>query len=335
MTLFNTTHSKDLPQFLLFSSALAGTNNQPGQWPGWRGGLTVKSVISYPERGEGGSNKYRGNCSPKLLEDLFSFYKPKKVFDPMCGSGTARDVCERMGIDYDVLDLNPAFGGWDALRDEIPGVYDFIFWHPPYGDIIKYSSSQWGKCPDPRDLSQIPLSKYPEFIKKLNIIQKRLFASLARHGRIAILVGDVKKNGRLYSIQRDMAWIGTPEQVVIKTQHNCWSDRVNYNGRFIPIVHEYLLIFRKDTCCILPCSITVPFEIDWKAETNLSWRSAVRMTLEELGGKAELKKIYEKLQDFVVTKKHSDPQAKIRETLQTKPEFYQIERGVWGLKQVA
>ena len=44
----------------------------------------MKSVISYPERGEGGSNKYRGNCSPKLLEDLFSFYKPKKVFDPMC-----------------------------------------------------------------------------------------------------------------------------------------------------------------------------------------------------------------------------------------------------------
>ena len=55
-----------------------------------------------------------------------------------------------MGIDYDVLDLNPAFGGWDALRDEIPGVYDFIFWHPPYGDIIKYSGSPVGKMSRPK-----------------------------------------------------------------------------------------------------------------------------------------------------------------------------------------
>ncbi|MDD3040428.1 hypothetical protein [Bacteroides sp.] len=294
----------------------------------------MRSVVSYPERGAGGNNMYRGNCSPRLLEDLFGFYKPKKVFDPMCGSGTTRDVCLKLGIHHDVLDLNPEFGGWDALRDEIPGVYDMIFFHPPYSNIIKYSGHMWGN-PDPRDLSQIPLEQYSQFIKKLSLIQKRLFTSLSRGGRLAILVGDVKKNGKLYSIQRDMAWLGTPEQVVIKAQHNCWSDHVDYSGKFIPICHEYLLIFRKDSCYILPCTISVSSEINWKTEEKLSWRTAVRLALEGLGGKADLPKLYKEIKSFAATKKHSDPEAKVRQILQTKPEFYSVDRGIWRLKQVA
>lgn len=294
----------------------------------------MQSVVSYPERGKGGNSQYRGNCSPRLLEDLFGFYKPKKVFDPMVGGGTTKDVCLKLGIEHDVLDLNPAWGGWDALRDEIPGVYDLIFWHPPYSDIIRYSGNMWGQS-DPRDLSQIPLSHYPEFIKKLNLIQMRLFASLSKGGRIAILVGDIKKNRKLYSIQRDMTWLGTPEQVVIKTQHNCESDKRNYGGKFIPIVHEYLLIFRKDSCYVLPAAITITREMDWRQKKTLSWRTAVRMALEKLGGKAELSAIYAELKNFTATKNHGDPEAKVRQILQTRPEFYSAERGVWGLKQVA
>ena len=34
----------------------------------------LTSIVSYPERGIGGSNRYRGNCSPKLIEDLISFF---------------------------------------------------------------------------------------------------------------------------------------------------------------------------------------------------------------------------------------------------------------------
>ena len=152
-----------------------------------------------------------------------------------------------------------------------------------------------------RDLSQIPLSQYPEFIKKLNIIQMRLFAALSRraagnsHWRC-------KENGRLYSIQRDIAWFGTPEQVVIKKQHNCTSDRTAYSGKFIPIVHEYLLIFRKDAVYMLPTAITVTREINWKSVKGLSWRSAVRMALEELGGKASLCQLYKELDSFAITK---------------------------------
>lgn len=41
----------------------------------------LTSIVSYPERGEGGNNKYRGNCSPKLIEDLLGFFKPMEICD--------------------------------------------------------------------------------------------------------------------------------------------------------------------------------------------------------------------------------------------------------------
>ena len=52
----------------------------------------LTSIVSYPERGTGGNNRYRGNCSPKLIEDLIGFFKPAEICDYMCGSGTTQDA---------------------------------------------------------------------------------------------------------------------------------------------------------------------------------------------------------------------------------------------------
>ena len=48
----------------------------------------LTSIVSYPERGTGGNNRYRGHCSPKLIEDLIGFFRPAEICDYMCGSGT-------------------------------------------------------------------------------------------------------------------------------------------------------------------------------------------------------------------------------------------------------
>lgn len=45
---------------------------------------------------------------------------------------------------------------------------------------------------------------------------------------------------------------GTLENVIIKAQHNCFSDNIQYTGRFIPILHEYVLIVRKDAPLLYP-----------------------------------------------------------------------------------
>lgn len=35
----------------------------------------MKSIVSYPDRGQGGRNSYRGNCSPRMIEDIIEQYQ--------------------------------------------------------------------------------------------------------------------------------------------------------------------------------------------------------------------------------------------------------------------
>ena len=58
----------------------------------------LTSVVSYSERGQGGNNRYRGNCSPKLIEDLIAHFRLHEVCDYMCGSNTTADAARTMGI---------------------------------------------------------------------------------------------------------------------------------------------------------------------------------------------------------------------------------------------
>lgn len=293
--------------------------------------MNLTTIMSYPKRNDKyGNNKYRGNCSGELIKDLLKFYKPKRVFDPMCGSGTTQDVCKELSIEHLCLDLDPKWGGYDAVNDEVPQSSDFIFWHPPYHDIIKYSQNMWGTHADSRDLSRC--KDYQEFIRKINIIESKLITSLRKGGRLAILVGDIKKKGILYSIQKDMAWFGQPEQVIIKSQHNCWSNNVNYNGKFIPITHEYLLIFKRNDCYIIPAKMIKQVNIDLRKCKNQTWRDIVLATFEKLGGKVSLKQLYFEIQYHEKTKTNSHWKEKIRQTVQIyKKDFSNAGKGIYKL----
>lgn len=288
---------------------------------------SLTSVVSYPERGNYGNNKWRGNCSGELIKDLLNWYQPKKAFDPMVGSGTFLDVCQELGVDHYALDLNPAYGGWDALNDEIPESSDFTFFHPPYHNMITYSGNMWGEA-DPRDLSRC--FSYEDFIKKLNHITAKLLSSLRKGGRLAVLVGDYKKKGQLYSIQKDMIWPGTPEQVIIKLQHNAESYKTNYSGKFIPIVHEYVLIFRRDDCYIVPLKTVNTVDVDLRTRVHQTWRDVVHAALESLGGKAPLSTLYNEIAGHAKCSTNPNWQAKVRQILNTCKDFINVDKGIWS-----
>ena len=202
----------------------------------------MNSILSYPLRGPYGNSRYRGNCSGYLIKDLLTFYKPRYFLECFAGSGTGFDVARELGYTDNTsihLDLNDRFGNFNLLTHEIPQGADLAFSHPPYWDIIQYSGKNnvWGEKPHKDDLSHI--HNYDEFIEKLNIINRKIFDSLAPGGRHAILIGDVRKRGKYYSIIKDMEWFGELEAHLIKVQHNTRSRNKRYaNYNFIPIAHE-------------------------------------------------------------------------------------------------
>lgn len=288
----------------------------------------MNSIVSYKERGKWGNNKYRGNATGKLLIDLHKIYRFDEISDYMSGSFTTRDVGQDLGIITNCYDLN---SGFDLVEDDIKERNDFIYWHPPYWDIIKYSGYMYGDKPLKNDLSHI--ADYDNFIKAINHCLAKQYTSLDVGGRMAILMADVKKNKKLYSMLLDMNKLGTIEQIVIKEQNNCMSDKKQYsNNNFIRIAHEYCLILRKDFPTLVDFSITKKGTMDIRDSLSITWKDLVASSLEELGGKTTLTSLYEFIQGYKKTENNPNWKAKIRQTLQIYPNlFTNISKGEWCL----
>ena len=203
------------------------------------------SIISFPNRGPWGQSAYRGNCSGFVQKSLIDFFKPTYFVDPAEGGGTSRDVCRQMGIKYTGLDLKSGFNLLkDKLKDRLEGSPDFIFFHPPYGEMIRYSGQVWG-TPHPDDLSNCGNSDV--FLSKLELALMNIYDPLKQGGHYAVLIGDMRKNGEYISWQADIIGLGLGKlkNVLIKAQNNCLSNNTSYAGSFIPIQHEYLFDLSK------------------------------------------------------------------------------------------
>ena len=300
----------------------------------------LTSVVSYPDRGTGGNNKYRGNCSPRLIADLIAHFGVREICDYMCGSTSTLDAAASVGAASHTYDLH---SGFDLLHCDIPERPGFIFWHPPYWDIIKYSDvmysaaavqERYGYDPRRSDLSRIPT--WEAFVKAMNYCMMKPFCALEKGGRMAVLVGDIKKKGRLLSMLFELTKPGILENVIIKTQHNCVSDRTAYSGRFIPIVHEYLLLLRKDAPLVYPLLMTYHIEGDIRDMPGATWRDILADAMESFHSPAELDQIYEKVGRHRRAQTQEHWKDKVRQTLQYHPNlFYSPHRGMWGLRKHA
>ena len=298
----------------------------------------LTSIVSYPERGEGGNNRYRGNCSPKLIEDLIGFFKPTEICDYMCGSGTTKAAADKCGIQSKLYDLH---SGFDIMNSDIKERPEFIFWHPPYWDIIKYSDvmykasdvqNRYGYDPRKLDLSRIP--NWEQFVEAMNYAMMKQFASLEKGGRMAVLMGDIKKRGKLYSMLAEIIKPGTLENIIIKAQHNCFSDNTQYSGSFIPILHEYVMIVRKDTPLLVPVIVSKEIKADIRDMAGVTWRDVVAAVLEECTEAVTLTYIYEQIEPHKKAQNNKHWREKIRQTLQINPNhFHNTDRGMWVLRR--
>ncbi|WP_056951543.1 hypothetical protein [Lacticaseibacillus nasuensis] len=206
------------------------------------------SIVSYPQRGHWGRADYPGNTSGYLIYDFISQYypvaPPNLFVELFSGGGTGRDVAREMGIVTSVhLDIN---NGWDALNDEVPQGADLVFAHPPYWNMIDYAKFRGKKYV--HDISSI--GDYDAYVSVMSSLFTRVYESIAAGGRYGVLLGLIRRRGKLYDPARDIQFHGTLVDEVIKVQHNTSSGRQDLSGkygnsRFTRIVHEKLLIYQK------------------------------------------------------------------------------------------
>lgn len=296
-------------------------------------GLT--SITSYFARGKYGNNLWRGNCSGLLIRDLLEHYKPDTFGDLAVGSGTSIEVARDLGYNSSnsvFSDLNPQYGGVDISGEDLDfPLLDFIFFHPPYyvfpgSSMPVYSGKgadgrgMWGEEINPHDGSRI--SDPGEFKKWFDQCNANLYKLLRKGGRLAILMGDSRYRGQYFSMFKNMDIFGDLEQVIIKQQHNCLTDTIQYGGKFIPLEHEYLVIIRKNDPYFIPILHVKFMERDMRSTEKVTWASVLSMILEAHGGQMGAQELRTEMGKHPKGKNNKNLDAKLRQELQRHPKMF-------------
>ena len=121
---------------------------------------------------------------------------------------------------------------------------------------------------------------------------------------------------------------------MIKAQHHTFSERKDYKGKFIPIQHDHLLIFKKNAVWSVPIKLTYTKVFDLRRFENMTWRDLIQGALKWLGGEADLPAIYEVIRPSKKAQRNQHWKEKVRQTLHLHPNFVSKERGKWGLSIV-
>src|SRR5947209_830944 len=141
----------------------------------------LTSLHTRVARGPYGEARYPGNCSGELIKDLLRYFQPRRVLDPMMGSGTCCDVCTDLTIECMSKDIRFGFDACAPENFEGIGLFDFIWIHPPYWRQKVYST-------DSRGLSTWPT--LDAFLEGYGNVIRNCASVLKPNGKFAILMGD-------------------------------------------------------------------------------------------------------------------------------------------------
>ena len=205
----------------------------------------LTSLYHFHRAGEYGDRKWPGNCGGNLIKDLLNYFRPGLVFDPMSGSGTARDVCEELGIPCLAFDIHQGFDACDPQDFPSEGSFDFIWAHPPYWRQKLYAD-------DPRDLSRSPTLDH--FLRRYGQFIRNCARALKPGGKLAILMGDYSDREAgfvplTFDTKRLAFSAGLRQSCtdIIRFSHGASSSKKVYRSSFIPGLHDTCMVFEKQS----------------------------------------------------------------------------------------
>jgi len=250
--------------------------------------LEKATVWSFPKRGDWAVHEsdYRGNWPPQIPRNLIFRYSKEGdiVFDPFVGGGTTlieAYLLNRKSVGVDInpraiaisnerikelkekskgtLDIRlndkycPIVKRGDARKSlkilsklglDVASI-DLICTHPPYLDALRYTENikaDLSRIQDPED-----------FCDEMQKIARAMYIALKDGGRCAVLIGDIRKNGKIIPLgfklmERFLREKFELEEIIIKQQHKDESTEFYFDKDFINylIAHEYLFIFKKE-----------------------------------------------------------------------------------------
>lgn len=222
---------------------------------------------------------YHGNFVPQVPRQLFSRYTKKGdwILDPFMGSGTALIESQRMGRNSIGIDLNESVvnEAFDRIHQEdnpecktIGYVgdsktiniqekldslninnYQFIIFHPPYWDIIKFSNEK-------EDLSNSDTLE--SFLDGFGQVIDNTSKHLEKKRYCAVVIADKYANGQIVPLGFHCMNLFLEKGFLLKAilvkdfdrtrgkagQNAIWRYRALANDFYI-FDHEYIFVFKK------------------------------------------------------------------------------------------
>lgn len=240
------------------------------------------SLWIIPSRDNSGahSGHYHGNFVPQIPHQLLTRYTKAGdfVLDPFSGSGTTLIEAQRMGRNSIGIELQPSVAVEAIARihsEQKTGIIadtfvddsrtfdtkrildtykidkvQFIIYHPPYWDIIKFSD-------DENDLSNS--ESLDMFLDNFRQVVKNTSAILEKGRYCAVVIGDKYANGQLVPLGFYCMQVMQQEGLTLKAtivknfeetkgkanQKALWQQRALKNGLYL-FKHEYIFVFKKE-----------------------------------------------------------------------------------------
>ena len=257
-----------------------------GEWAPKGFKLESGTIWDFPRRGNWAvhNGDYRGNWPPQLARNLIERFSREGdlVVDLFVGGGTTLIEAwllrrKSFGLDISTLAVQTTRGRLDEMEDAARssseicldlefrplviqgsalnfrkvasgtgwslGSASLICVHPPYLNALQYTKE------NEDDLSLI--SDPQEFLNLMRSLAKEIYLALPQFGTCAILMGDVRKSGKLiplgYKTLSQFERSGfTLQDIVIKRQHRDRSSEFyTESDKHLLLSHEYLFILSK------------------------------------------------------------------------------------------